>query len=138
MGYGVYEEPGNGRWAGYMVPAKCDSPGCEAEIDRGLGWKCEEHVDTEPGSGDEVVLEGCGLFFCGDHLYDASSHHTATPKPDTAEWMAWQLVHESWQQWRDDRPERVATMRELVTEADLEKARRTAAEERRAERTEAV
>jgi hypothetical protein len=128
MGYGVYEEPGNGRWAGYMVPARCDFPGCEAKIDRGLGWKCEEH-GTEEVDGVEEVVEGCGLFFCSGHLYETEKHSAAQPKPDTAQWVAWQLVHDSWQQWRDEHPERVAAMRELVTEEDLDQARRMAAEE---------
>ncbi|MCP2265551.1 hypothetical protein ACFQHV_01090 [Promicromonospora thailandica] len=122
MGYGVYEEPGNGRWAGYMVPAPCDYPGCEAEIDRGLGWKCEEHVEYT-ADGTESEVEGCGLFFCEEHRYETSDHHTVKPKPDSGHWTAWQLVDDSWEQWRVENPERVAKMRALVTEADLTWAR---------------
>ena len=56
MGYSYYVIDGMER--GYGVVAKCDHPGCDAEIDRGLaylcysctGYFCEEHRtygDTE-------------------------------------------------------------------------------------------
>jgi len=47
------------RWqrdVGYGVPAWCDHPGCEAEIDRGLSYVC----GNEPYGGDhecEAILE---------------------------------------------------------------------------------
>lgn len=95
MGYAVYEDwdardRGVTRWAGYGVPAICDMPGCDEEIDRGLGCKCER----------------CGLFFCGEHLYLTcpDTHNGLTPKPDTAEWERHMLTDESWQQWRDENP----------------------------------
>lgn len=54
----------DGNWKrdiGYGVPAICDRPGCGADIDRGLGYVC----GGEPYGGEH----GCGLFFCGEHLW---------------------------------------------------------------------
>ncbi|HEY9251715.1 MAG TPA: hypothetical protein VIP06_03570 [Nocardioides sp.] len=132
MGYGVYEDPGRARWAGYMVPAECDFPDCKTEIERGLDWKCETHAAYEcddEGNEIENLPEGCGLFFCEAHKYDTEKHAGVKAKPDSAEWMAWQLVDDSWERWRAENPELVATMRTLVTEADLERARAEAGEE---------
>lgn len=54
------------RWRrdiGYGVPAICDHPDCNEKIDRGLGSVC----GGDPYGGED----GCGLFFCGEHLlYD--------------------------------------------------------------------
>ena len=61
MGYGYYEA--GGRPCGYMVLATCDKRGCEAEIDRGLGYLC----GTEPGWPYENGV-GCQRYYCGDHL----------------------------------------------------------------------
>jgi len=112
MGYGVYNY--SGRWQGYDVPATCDQPDCGADIDRGLGYMCGE----EPGSE-----KGCGLFFCSDHLYYnevdgdpqmcqrcCDDEPPFEPTPDTAEWIAHMLTHESWEQWRTENPERVAAI----------------------------
>jgi len=110
MGYGVYEEFSNGRWAGYMVPAECDFPDCKAEIDRGLAYKCEEHV-TYDANDVETVEEGCELFFCSDHRYDAEQHAEVQPKPDSPEWVRWMLTDKSWKQWRAENPERAEAMR---------------------------
>ena len=91
MGYQVYQDSaardlGVTRWAGYGVPAVCDQPGCETEIDRGLGYRCGDATD-----------DGCGLSFCSSHLYIGGGdpqmcerccdqEQPFTPKPDTAEW----------------------------------------------------
>ena len=46
MGYACYER--NGRDQGYGVPAKCDHPGCDADIDRGIAYACGgEPTDTK-------------------------------------------------------------------------------------------
>lgn len=49
----------HGRPIGYAVEATCDHPGCEAEIDRGLSYVC-----GRMHGGDN----GCGDYFCPDHL----------------------------------------------------------------------
>lgn len=98
------------RWAGYGVPAVCDWPDCEAAIDRWLAYKCEDHGNFW---GDDVWVsaEGCGLYFCEDHSYETNGHATASPKPDIREWIEHMLTDESWEQWRTENPDRVASMR---------------------------
>jgi hypothetical protein len=56
MGYACYER--NGRDQGYGVPAKCDHPECNKDIDRGIGYAC---------GGDP--MENCGLFFFAEHIF---------------------------------------------------------------------
>ena len=67
MGYAFYFV--GERAAGYGVLATCDKRGCDAEIDRGLGYLCG---DEPHGPFDEVA--GCGRYFCGDHL-GLGCHH---------------------------------------------------------------
>jgi hypothetical protein len=98
---------------GYGVPAYCDHPGCNAEIDRGLAYVCG---NEQPYGGDD----GCGLFFCSEHLTyhekrgrvcECCADHRKTPftaKPDHPDWINWKLTDDSWQQWRDENPEEVA------------------------------
>lgn len=109
------------RWKrdiGYGVPCKCDHPGCDNEIDRGLGYVC---ADQQPYGGDR----GCGLYFCPDHQHMTEKHHQLcsrclrgnkpfTPKPDVAEWMRHKLTCETWQQWRDENPEEVKRLTEAL------------------------
>lgn len=123
MGYGCYEK--GGRDQGYNVPAQCDHPGCDKEIDRGMAYAC---------GGDP--MENCGLFFCHDHkrhdvdseaeYTDETRHqfgvceHCANgeqpfdPKPDIEYWRAWKMNHESWAQWREDNPDFVKGNAELI------------------------
>lgn len=61
MGYGRYDNHA-GRPCGYAVEATCDHPGCEAVIDRGLGYLCGT-TETIHGGGP-----GCGGYFCETHL----------------------------------------------------------------------
>lgn len=99
---------------GYGVPSVCDHPGCNEEIDRGLGYVC----GGEPYGGDD----GCGLFFCGKHLhggYQLCARCTRdrdpfTPKADTTEWLTHKLTDESWQAWREQNPSDVALLYELL------------------------
>lgn len=85
---------------GYGVPAFCDHPKCEAEIDRGLGCVC----GGEPYGGDK----GCGLYFCGTHGGGAlcSRCRNYKPpfaaKPDHPRWIQHKLTDESWAPWRDE------------------------------------
>ena len=61
MGWAVGYDRNWNRHIGYGVPSACDHPDCDKEIDRGLGYVC---------GGDMYGGEhGCGLFFCGSHLY---------------------------------------------------------------------
>lgn len=116
MGWSIGYDPNYRRDIGYGVPAICDHPGCDKEIDRGLGYVC----GGEPYGGDE----GCGLFFCGEHLayYNRGTdtkpewsrqlcsccgEETETqfdPKPDTQEWIDWKMTDDSWETWRSENP----------------------------------
>lgn len=53
----------NGREIGYGVDAECDVPGCTAEIDRGLAYRCG---GTQNFTYDEP---GCGAYVCYEHNY---------------------------------------------------------------------
>lgn len=121
MGYSVYEEPDKNRWAGYGVPAECDFPGCSAKIHRGLDYKCDiiyryEDVISNGEVIDqiEVEVDGCGLFFCHNHLYKHDQHENLLPKLDTKEWLEFMLSDESWAEWRKENPERVESMKDRV------------------------
>lgn len=107
MGWAIGYDENWKRDVGYGVPSNCDHPGCAEQIDRGLGYICGSDV----GGGDK----GCGLFFCGKHMRATGicvrcSHNAEpfTPTPDTAEWIAHKLAHDSWAQWRSENPEWVA------------------------------
>lgn len=86
------------RWdrdIGYGVTAYCDHPGCMMEIDRGLSYVCG---GGHPYGG----ASGCGLYFCGNHLFYHSfrngerglycrrccSHKQPyKPKPEHPDWI---------------------------------------------------
>lgn len=114
MGWSIGYDSKNKRDIGYGVPAICDHPECDKEIDRGLAYVCGSDV-----YGGE---HGCGLFFCEEHrrhwqedehgcyqLCEQCYHEREKfqPKPDTQEWINWKLADESWQRWRDENPEEV-------------------------------
>ena len=85
---------------GYGVPCKCDYPGCEEEIDRGLSYVC----GGKPYGGDY----GCGLYFCskhgGGHFCERciNEEEPFKPKEDVKEWIMWKLTDESWENWRKE------------------------------------
>jgi len=122
MGYAVYEDSaardhGVVRWAGYGVPAVCDIANCSEEIDRGMGYRCDDYV-TYDDEDQEVEHEGCELHFCSEHEdHVIWKHDDVTPKPDTAEWVEHLLTDESWQPWRDENPRRVAALTALPNTA---------------------
>lgn len=101
---------------GYGVPARCDHPECKKRIDRGLAYRC--------GGAHGVGEDGCGLHFCGKHLYlgvegkgdqvcerCAEGKEPFAPKPDTRTWLRHKLRHWSWQPWRDENPAEVAEIK---------------------------
>ena len=115
MGWSIGYDSDWDRDIGYGVPAYCDHPDCNEEIDRGLSFVC----GGEPYGGSE----GCGLYFCRKHLdCDINESESVMPQlcerciknlepfnpsPEHPEWIEWKLTHESWQQWRDENPEAV-------------------------------
>jgi hypothetical protein len=102
MGWAIGFDSNWNRDIGYGVPAICDHPGCEAEIDRGLAYVCGD----EPYGGDK----GCGLFFCPKH--QVGEHQTCQrcvdglppfePKPDDPVWTHHKETDPSWASWREE------------------------------------
>lgn len=128
-----------GRDVGYSVPATCDHPGCETDIDRGISYVC----GCAPEGGDH----GCGLFFCGNHLSGGynlcarcikgeDSEGPFPAKPDVDVWVHHKLTDPSWEQWRVQNPEWVAqakkkmenTMVPAMSVEDIEHAKELLAE----------
>jgi hypothetical protein len=112
MGWSIGFDDKWNRDIGYGVPAFCDHPDCNAEIDRGLGYVC---CGEEPFGG----RRGCGLYFCGKHQgYRGKCERCQvkkepfTPKPDHPRWIKHKLEHASWGPWRADHRKEVAAMRE--------------------------
>ena len=105
-------EDNDGRDIGYGVPALCDHPECNLEINRGLSFVCGM-INTD---GEE---RGCGLHFCRDHLRYSSKfgqlcfrcwprlREPFKRKPDLLEWSFHKLTDSSWQAWRDENPAEV-------------------------------
>ena len=117
MGWSIAFDGNWNRDIGYGVPAICDHPGCGKDIDRGLGYVCGD----QPRGGSQ----GCGLFFCGDHMGYRNARGYGPvqnckrcmtyrppfkPTPDTAEWIEHKLTDESWAEWRAENPEEVAAL----------------------------
>jgi hypothetical protein len=105
---------------GYGVPCKCDHPGCDKIIDRGLAFVCS---NQSPYGGEE----GCGLYFCFDH---ANMEHKCDrcvagkepyeAKGDIAEWIRFKLRDKSWAEWRKENKEEVKAMRKRLAELEVE------------------
>lgn len=124
MGWEIGYEPERDRDIGYGVPAECDQPDCNEQIDRGLAYVC----GGEPHGGEH----GCGLFFCEKHLsYEGvaalvegddegivmvqgtvlvqlcekcgAGVDPFEPKPDIKEWTDFKATDPSWADWRAER-----------------------------------
>jgi hypothetical protein len=61
MGWGNCGHDKDGRPIGYLFKAKCDEPGCNEDIDRGLSFVC--------GGMHGGDTYGCGKYFCYTHLH---------------------------------------------------------------------
>ena len=138
MGYGVYDI-GYGRFGGWEVPAICEHPDCNKEIDRGISYACGGEPRSDPG---------CDKYFCEKHLIssDCLAHIDEDEcekysgdceyqdlcercikdevefdyKPEHPEWIKQILTHESWERWRKENPEEV---KKLSTVSTLDKFR---------------
>lgn len=112
MGWAIGFDRDWNRDIGYGVPAFCDHPDCNAEIDRGLAYVCK---GEEPHGGD-----GCGLYFCSAHLsFDgcdrcSEGQSPFTAKPDHPEWIRHKLTDDSWKKWRSTRPDELAAARAVL------------------------
>lgn len=86
---------------GYGVPSACDHPECSKEIDRGLAYVC----GGEPYGGND----GCGLYFCGDHLSGLpqlckrckNGDGPFAAKPDLQQRVDHKMTDPSWAAWRE-------------------------------------
>lgn len=118
MGWAIGFDSNWNRDIGYGVPAKCDHPSCNKSIDRGLSYVC----GGEPYGGED----GCGLYFCSNHLALGVEGKTRQvceccengrapfdAKPDIKRWTKHKLTDPSWQQWRDENPNAVKAMSNL-------------------------
>jgi len=134
MGYAVYKV--GQRWGGYGVPAICEHPDCNEEIDRGMSYAC---------GGEPFSEHGCDRYFCSKHLYmtswkcDGSDEHCdhdyeedcecitkdvckmcsegkpAFPyKPEHPTWVKHLLKDPSWKEWRKENPEEVEKLKSHV------------------------
>ena len=107
MGWSVGYDEHWKRDIGYGVPAWCDHPDCNEVIDRGLSYVC----GGQPYGGDN----GCGLYFCGKHIYcngtpqcercvtdngDRSENPPFEAKPDHPDWTNHKAIDPSWANWR--------------------------------------
>lgn len=106
MGWSIGYDNKWQRDIGYGVPAICDFPKCNKQIDRGISYVC----GGEPYGGEH----GCGLFFCPDHFnarrYEGEWHQQCPrcyryrnpykPKPDCKEWVDFKMTDPSWEEWR--------------------------------------
>lgn len=110
MGYAVGCDNENQRDVGYGVPATCEHPDCNEQIDRGMGYAC----------GGGFPGDGCGRYFCGAHGGGVECSRCAggkSPfplKPDSHEWLQHKLTDESWADWREANPRLVADAQALT------------------------
>lgn len=122
MGWSIGYDQDHDRFIGYGVPAYCDHPDCDAEINRGFSYVC--------GSDLRGGEHGCGLFFCQEHRHMTedndprgdielcerclSEQDEFTPSAEHPEWANWMLQDDSWQDWRDENPEKVCDLEILA------------------------
>lgn len=132
MGYQVYEV--GKRWGGYGVPAYCEHPYCNEEIDRGMSYAC---------GGEPFSEYGCDRYFCEKHRNftyfnseeeDGLCKHeedcdcdckqvcercakgeASFPyKPEHPDWINHLLKDSSWAKWRKENPEEVRELKDSL------------------------
>ncbi|MFH8253084.1 hypothetical protein ACH3VR_22140 [Microbacterium sp. B2969] len=125
----IYRDWSADRWAGSRVPAFCDWPTCQVEINRGRDFRCVAHG----------VDDGCELFFCPRHLVQIAVHDLVRPKPDHARWELMILTDDTLEPWRQNHPTELEqerrrqehttlreTLNDLAQSADRQAARAAA------------
>lgn len=131
MGYQVYKV--GHRWGGYGVPAVCEHPDCNKEIDRGISFAC---------GGEPFSEHGCDRYFCEKHREyhywdieegDWCKHEEDCEcevaevcercfenkppfpyKPEVKKWVRHLLKDKSWAEWRNNNPQEVAHLQEII------------------------
>ena len=110
MGYQVYRV--GKRFGGYGVPTVCEYPTCKKKIDRGISHAC---------GGEPFSELGCDRYFCSKHLYLVERDDELCTlcerckknkepfdyKPETKKWIKHILTDDSWQEWREQNPDKV-------------------------------
>ena len=117
MGYQVYRV--GKRWGGYGVPAICEHPDCDEEIDRGVSYAC---------GGEPFSERGCDMYFCSKHLIyhnfnvgggreirevceRCDKYRPQFPyKPEHPDWIKHLLTDKSWAEWRKENPDEVKAL----------------------------
>jgi hypothetical protein len=114
MGWSLGFDSNWNRDIGYGVPATCDHPECNADINRGLYHVC---CEQEPYGGEN----GCGLYFCDNHRNHENKCERCQnekepfePKPEHHTWANFKLTDKSWNEWRINNPDKVAEL-ELIS-----------------------
>lgn len=136
MGYQVYRV--GKRWGGYGVPAICEHPDCNEEIDRGISFAC---------GGEPFSEYGCDRYFCSQHLEITCIAHFGEECPDELEdcdsvelcercakgeeefpykpehpdWIKHLLTDGSWKEWRKESPIEVE---ELKKQYEIQNAKK--------------
>jgi hypothetical protein len=119
MGYQIYKV--GKRFGGYGVPAYCEHPGCNKEIDRGMSYAC---------GGEPFSDLGCDRYFCEDHKHyhefntgngyregaevceQCAKRKEPFPyKPEYPTWIKHLLTDKSWKQWRQKNKEEVKKLK---------------------------
>lgn len=143
MGYQVYrihKDIGGYRFAGYGVPAICEYPKCNEEIDRGVSYACGGEPNSE---------YGCDRYFCSKHLnytyYNPSTGKKCRHKKDCEcdfievcekceknkdpfpykyehiDWIKHILTDESWEDWREEEKDgKVIEYKSFLTKQEIE------------------
>ena len=136
MWYAVYDI-WNDRFGGYWVPAICEHPDCNKEIDRWMRYACWWEPFSE---------YWCDRYFCEEHTkfvtfdkdwkivsdedYDEEKEDEYETKqicfrcaewkepypykPENKEWIKFLINEYSWQEWRDKNPEILEKYKNLV------------------------
>lgn len=134
MGYSVYNL-NKKIFAGYGVPAYCNHPDCNEEIDRGMPYAC---------GGEPFSELGCDKYFCTKHLHYTGFKRDGTDercdheedcecefvevcercadvselefdrKPEHPTWVKHVLTHGSWQKWRHENPDLVEEYKQML------------------------
>jgi len=118
MGYQVYKV--GQRWGGYGVPAICEHPDCNEEIDRGVSFAC---------GGEPFSEYGCDRYFCEKHrhyhCFNSGNGRTCVEvcercdkrkssfpyKPEHPDWVKHLLKDPSWAKWRKNNPDKVKELK---------------------------
>jgi hypothetical protein len=130
MGYAIYNV--GDRFGGYGVPTICEYPGCNKKIDRGISFAC---------GGEPFSEKGCDRYFCEEHRHwvyfdkngEKCQHEEDCDcegvqlcercrdgkepfpyKPKTKEWIRHVLKDKSWEEWRQNNPEKVKEYKKII------------------------